>query len=485
MTTNQRRKSAKKQKGIQVQFIGKNAESVTGSMTLIQFNDRKILLEAGLSQSNVIEKDYKVNNRPFKEFKPKDIDTIFLMHAHIDHIGLLPKLYKLGCSAKVFVPEGSTPFMQELLNDSARIMGRDARYLTKKWKKPVEPIYTEEDVTKAISFFVEKPMEEMISLEGSIKFEFLPSQHIINGSQLNLSIKNNNYIKKILYTSDLGNIELDPLFNGTFKAAKQANLVIAETTYACKDKTVTKQTLKEDLKLLEQAIRETCIDRKSRMVIPCFAMDRTQRMLYYLLSIIEKNKDLNGVKIYVDSPLAERISLLYAKKLSGKEKELFAKIMESKNVEFVQEQMDSEALAMSDSPGVVLSSSGMGNAGRVRNHLKGALPNPEALICFCGYACENTLAHQIKVNRTKKYIKIDNYHYANNCRVLELSSFSSHMQHDQMLKYYSDLNYDKIALVHGEKKNKQLFAEQLRSENKRKNKTGKVIPVTECMIINL
>lgn len=515
-------KPKRKTDKIKVSFIGNHAESVTGSINLIEFGDRNVLLECGLVQSNSVEKDYKTNLKIIKNIKSKELDTIFVMHTHIDHIGLIPRLYKDGCTAKLIIPKNSTGIMTELLLDSAFIMGKEAISLTnmynnrkvksinkgdknskiKKTKdlpkdkiKNIEPIYTKEDVLKMLDYVTEYDVDKDIFLDKEISFKYLPSRHLINGCQLLLNINHYNHKKTILYTSDLGNLSMPPLFNGHFSPCSQADLVIAETTYAGRDMHTGANSLKKDLEKLECMIREVCLEGKQKVLIPAFSLDRTQRLLKYIFDILMSDDTLKNIPIYVDSPLSKRITDEYLKILKGEERDMLETILKSKNVRFMDTYADSKALTESSKPCVILSASGMGK-GRVKQHIKSVIENEKAMICVCGYACENTLVYRIKnpaLNNAKikdgkqktRAIKIDGYYYKNKCKIMELHSFSSHIQKKDMMKYYTEINYEKIALVHGNFKDKCDFAEELKKELKNKNRTSKVVAVNKDTTITL
>lgn len=199
---------AKSKHKIKISFVGESANDVTGSCVHIQTSNRQILLECGSFQScgSTLE-NYKINNKHF-DFKPKEINYVFMMHNHVDHIGLIPKLYKNGCTSKIIAPIGTKPIAEILLRDSAHIMDTDAIELSEKFKRDYTPIYTESDVDRCLKYYTEYPIGEMIQLDEYIKFRFIPSGHILNSAQLELWVTEGNVTKKIGYTSDLGNIHI-------------------------------------------------------------------------------------------------------------------------------------------------------------------------------------------------------------------------------------------------------------------------------------
>ena len=212
---------------MKIDFIGMNADNVTGSMTLIESEGLNILLECGLFQSNDIVGDYRVNNRNLK-FSPKKIDFIILGHVHADHSMLIPRLYAEGCKARIIAPTGTKGFYKLMGQDSAYIIERDCISLEKKYKKSFHRMYTESDVFESAKYIEEYDMGEKIELSDRLTIRFTPSGHIISAAQIELWVTNEikNKTSKILYTSDLGNIRIPKYYSSTFEPVEKANIVI-------------------------------------------------------------------------------------------------------------------------------------------------------------------------------------------------------------------------------------------------------------------
>lgn len=476
----------KKGDKIKVSFVGMNCEEVTGSMTLIEFDKTKILLEAGLYQSNNIKKDYEINSRKFK-FKVKEIDYIFVNHVHIDHCGLLPKLYAEGCKAKIIVINDSNKIMRKLLKDSAFIMQKDVETLnrTNKTNGIYKPIYTNDDVEKVFDNIIEYDFKTLYELDENISFEFIPSGHIIRAGQLKLWINRKNKIKTILYTSDLGNIQIkDKPFVDKFEMVEKADLVIGEATYSNPKRESKLRDRIKDIEKIKSVVLETCIDRNSRVLIPTFSLDRTQFLLKILYDLFGEDEKFN-IPIIVDSPLSCKITKIYREILEGEDKILIEKIMNWKNVRFIENSDESKIFVSDNTPAIILSASGMMTAGRSRFYVKNLLPNSNATVLFCGYASEGSLAWKIKNGTEQKTINIDGKPYRNKINIVDLLSFSSHMQREDLLNYYSEIQCEKIALVHSNFKDKCEFGKALQNIIANKNKTSKVIIVNKSTSINL
>ena len=464
---------AKSKNKIKISFVGESANDVTGSCVHIQTSNRQILLECGSFQScgSTLE-NYKINNKHF-DFKPKEIDYVFLMHNHVDHIGLIPKLYKNSCTAQIIAPVGTKPIAEILLRDSANIMNTDALELSDKFKRDYIPIYADNDVDKCLKYYTEYPIGEMIYLDEDIKFRFVPSGHILNSAQLELWITEGNVTKKIGYTSDLGNIHIKKYYTNTFKPITKCDVLIGETTYAREERIANQRMRNKDLEKLETVIRQTCIDDRSRVLIPCFANDRIQNMLTYIYDIFSQDTDFD-IPVLIDSPMATRVCKTYSELLEGTDAEKWKNVLSWKNIRFVEDSIESREWRDCNLPVVVLASSGMMVRGRSTGWAHSMLPRTNDRIIFCGFAAENSLAAIIKEGK-QKTITISGHRVKNKCQVTDLHSFSSHMQRDSLLKIYGATECEKIVLVHGEMNGKIEFAKDLQEEISKNNNTSRVI----------
>lgn len=448
---------------------GEAAQHVTGSC--IYLPDLEILLECGFSQSNNLERDFRDNGAKFN-FSCKKLKYIFIGHTHLDHVGRLPLLYKRGCNAPIIVSKGTLPLLKNMLEDSAKINERDADLLSKQKGRSYEPIYNIDDVNNAIAHVVEYEQNIIWELTDELSFRFTPSGHIKFGAQIELFFHINNCKKKLVYTSDLGNYLLPKNFSDPFVPIEKCDVLIGECTYADGTRpAATKKIRKTDLEKIESLIWKYCIDNKSKILIPCFALDRTPELYMTLRSIMKKNGW--DVPILIDSPLSVKQFKIYA----DEHPELWEEVNSSRT-RLCSEWNESVAYQKMEGPMIILSSSGMLTAGRVLSHLPYILPNPNNCILFCGYSTEGTLAWDIKHTKHKT-LKLAGKRIANRANIIILNSFSSHMQHDQLLDYYSSIQCNKIYLVHGQQPEKIKFAEELRNEIARKNHTTQVVCVNK------
>lgn len=464
----------KKKQNILVSFIDEPAaEGVTGSLVYVETPNHKILLDAGFYQSNDTKTDYDINNRCFKGFKLKQIDTIILSHNHGDHIFLTPILYKKGCNAKTYIPKDSSAILKAMLLDCAYINERDTETLNKRLNKEFEPLFNNDDVEYFMNQVTELPVKQKIKIDDELTIQFIYSGHLTKGCQIELYITCNNRTQKILYTGDLGNKYIPQPFTETLEYVEKANLVIGESTYGNrKDLKTTMKERQEDLNKLKQLIEDQVIEKKGRLLIPVFAQARAQTLAFLLFKLFGKDKNFK-TKIYIDSPLACKVFDIFPNILDGKELETFNEMLEWENFVFIRESVDSKALVQSKEPCIILSSSGMCNNGRVKHHIKSIIEDENATILFVGYAGEGTLADNLKKKEDK--IIIDGDEYSRKCNTEILTTLSSHITYFGMIEYYTNINCNKLVLHHGDTNGRIQLKEDLDEIYTQKCRTTNVI----------
>lgn len=471
-----------KTKKIRVSFPGYSAFQVTGSMTLIEVDDHKILIEAGLVQGASVLQDWKANARKLP-FKPSEISYIFIGHGHADHMLLIPRLYAMGCNATIVAPCGTADLFRIMAKDSSFIISKDAEMLSKMNGKTFVPFYTEADVINAAAHFCEYEFGEIYTLCDWLNFRFTPSGHIINAAQIELWLSHGANTVKIGYTSDLGS-GIPKRFANTFKPMEKCNLLIGESTYARELRPITIKDRHKDVEKIKTVVDECCIKNGGRVLIPIFSLDRSQNLLSILYDLFGKDTTFT-LPVLIDSPLTIQMFNYMRTQLTGDELEYYEKMLSWPNLVWVEDYADSKRWQESDKPAVILAASGMMQAGRSRRWAALLLPDEKSHILFCGFSVEQSLASKIKNGRAQKTITIDGKKIKNRCGISDLHSFSGHMNRENLMKYYSDVQADKIALVHGEFEAKAIFAKELQNEIYKKNKTSKVICVnrsTEILI---
>lgn len=472
---------AKKEK-MQIDFVGMNADNVTGSMTWLHDKNLSILIECGLYQSNDIVGDYKVNNRKLP-FSPKKIDFIILGHVHADHSMLIPRLYAEGCKARIIMPSGTKGFYKLMGQDSSYIVERDCISLENKYKKPFHRMYNESDVFESMKYIEEYDMGEKITLSDRLTIRYTPSGHIINAAQIEIWVTNetHNRTSKILYTSDLGNIRIPKYYSSTFEPVDKANIVIGECTYNQPNREVKAETRIKDLIKMREIIKNS----EGIVEIPIFTLDRCPNILTLLYDIFGSDSTFT-TDVVVDSPLAVKMLREYSEVLDNASANKLYDVLNWKNVRLISESESSKSYMMTCKKAVVLTAAGMLSKGRSRTWLKKIIEGSENTVLFVGYASENTLAAAIKAGKNNKSkIKIDNVVYRNRCKIVDLKSFTSHMQYSDLINYYSSISADKICLVHGEQNGKIEFCKDVQKEIERKGGRARVICVNRYMSLNL
>lgn len=464
----------KKKNSVRVSFVDSpSSEDVTGSMVYIHTDNHRILLDAGLHQTNDKYEDFLINNRKYKEFKPKDIDFVFISHNHGDHGLMLPKLYKDGCRAATIVSTGSKQILKDMALDSAYINQRDILVINSQHNKNYKPLYVEDDVYKMLEYTLEYPMNQKITIDDELAFELIPSGHLLGSCQIKLYITIDGLTKTILYTGDIGNKVVDNKFVGKYEQVKYADLVIGEATYG--DRPDLKTGIKErnnDLDKFKSIIDTQVHEMKGRVIIPSFAQSRSQQLA---LMIYELYKDSDWKpKIYIDSPLSIKIFEDYLDCLDNDEKTILQDVINDPMFTFVRESEDSKALVSSSEPCVIISSSGMCQTGRIRHHLKKNIPNPNSTILFVGFSTEGSLAALLKDSK-RKSVTIDQKEYSCKCACYSLKSLSGHAPFWQLVDNYSSINCQKIVLHHGSKAAKEKLKEVLDKELQKQCKSTRVV----------
>lgn len=455
-------------------FVGHNAHDVTGSCTLLRFGSKTILLDYGMYQTSDPIADYKVNKSRHKDIKPKEIDYIFLSHIHADHAALLPTLYRDGCTAPILVPTQSRPLLQLMLMDSVHVMERDWERYSKRNNISLPPLYDENDVHITMKYVTECPFNQEVILPGVMKFMFLPANHIVNAAQIIIEINDNNVVKKIGYTGDIGSPGAEKLFMNEFVPIEQVDLLIGEATYAAATRVHKKKDRVKDIEKIKTVVSE-CIKDKGKLLIPVFSLNRLEDVLSVLYDIYGQE----GLKIpvVIDTPLGQSIANIWADSID-KDQEYWDKVWHWENLQKPESHKESLAWQNIEGSMIILSSGGMLTAGRAVSWAQHLLPDKKNHIMFCGFSSKNSLATRIK-DSTEHHINIDGKNIRNKAQVSVLNSFSSHADHDELIEYYTAVKYNKIALVHSEADAKNTFADELKKALSKADRTSRVISVNQ------
>lgn len=469
-------------------MIGGNAESVTGSCTRIKTNNSTYLFELGMIQDgHTVLESYRMNCKLLQKIKVKEIEFIMCGHVHLDHVGLIPALYEKGkCDATIIVPEKSTCILKEMWMDCAYINQRDIELLNMKNDRDYESLYTEVGINEALKHVREIPSHEIVELNDELSIRYVNAGHILLSKQAEVFIKNGAHTSKILFTSDLGNVATQDtrFFVEDFEPVYKTNYVVGECTYSGSRKDITRKTYQKDIEKIKSVIDTFCISNNHRVLIPTFSLDRMPYILWILYQIYGKDEDFN-VPVIVDSPLANRLLDCYSSILEGDKKEQFDEILAWKNIKRIITPEASKTAIAEKGAKIICSSSGMLSAGRSVKWSQNILPCENDCILFIGYAGEDTLAWKIKHNKENKTININGKPYKNKAQIVDLHSFSSHMQKTDLINYYKTINCDKIVLVHSNQEDKIKFKKELQDAISDCLKSTRVVAANSGTVISL
>lgn len=450
---------AKSKDKVNIEIVGKSGDGVTGSMYYITFNDKQILLDAGLYQtsSDDVLTQYTVNKRNYK-VPFADLDAVIIGHQHLDHWGLVPYLFKRGYRGNVYVPQNSKPLAKIMWEDSAKIFQSDCVKIEKRHSIKATPLYEQSDIDMAYEHLTELPFNEEIVLFDDLTLRFYHAAHIVNAAQIRLAFKLGETIKYLNYTGDIGS-DINKDYILPYEPMPYANAVIAECTYGGSAKSHKQKDRDKDIEKIKTVIDQCCQQNTKKVVFGAFSLQRTQEILTELYKIYGHDETFS-TPIIIDAPLAKKVSSVWDKVIE-KDNDLWRRVISWKNIEWVDTSEDSIAWQQLKTSQVIISTSNFLKAGRILGWLKSILPDSENRLCFCGYAGdEKSVAYQIQHN--KRYVEIDGVKVKNNANVICLNSFSSHACQKELLQRYTDMPYDKIYLVHGEKSGKIEFSKMLR-----------------------
>lgn len=432
------------------------AKEVTGSKHLLSINGLNILIDCGMFQGR--RKEVERKNRNFT-FDSRKIDFAICTHGHYDHCGNYPTLVKNGFNKVIYSTDATKEIAQIVMKDSAHIQKSDIEFLKKRALKEgrefeqIEPLYTEEDVDNVMKIWQGLNYNEFVELKNGVRFKLIDAGHILGSAQVVFEIeKENGKIERILFTGDLGRkgmpILKDPEIDPDF------DYIICESTYG--DRVHSKFENLEDQ--LADFINKV-YDRGGKIIVPSFAIGRTQELVYLIHLLEDKNKIPKDLEIFVDSPMSFNITKIFEKYIDyydDETKDAFIKHYKNpfgfNKLKYIQSVEESKKLN-DMTRCIIISSSGMAEAGRILHHLANSIENPKNAVCIVGFMAENTLGRRIL--EKEKEVKIYGTYYQNNAELAVFDSFSAHADYSEIISYLK--NYDKrriknIFLVHGEQK---------------------------------
>lgn len=452
---------------MKIQFCGAST-GVTGSCHLITTENHKVLLDCGQFQGGKAQEALNYEDFPFD---PAEIDYVILSHAHIDHCGRIPLLIKRGFKGAIYCTDATADLLDVMLKDSGYIHEKEAEWKNKKNERAgrpkVEPLYTFNDAVDSLTYVKPVLYDQLIELNEEMKIVFNDAGHILGSAITELWVTENDNVSKIVFSGDLGVMERPILRNPTI--IKKADYVIMETTYG--NRVHPENSM--NVKALMDIIRDTAA-KGGTTVIPSFAVGRTQELIYELNRVYETDNGyrqaFENIMVYVDSPMATTATEVFkrnAQVFGDETKEYIAKgdnPLDFKNLRFTRTSQESIWLNTNPEPKVIISASGMCDAGRIRHHLKHNLWNRKSSIVFVGYQAEGTLGRMILDGA--KEVTLFGEKVQVNAKIYNLEGFSGHADKNGLLAWLKGFQKEPkhIFLVHGEPEAKEAFAETVEKE---------------------
>ena len=459
---------------MKITFLGAT-RTVTGSNFLVEAAGKKFLVDCGMWQGR---EDIEIQNGEDFEYNPAEIDFMLLTHAHIDHSGRIPKLYNEGFRNKIYAHKATCDLCTLMLPDSGHIQEAEIEWKNRKrirkGEKELPPLYTAEDALKSLEVFEPVKYDEIVEITPDIHVRFNDAGHMLGSSIIELWVKEDGKETKTVFTGDLGNNDIPLLSEPTM--IESTDYLVMESTYGSR----LHLRNEEKAKMFLDIVSET-LDNGGTVVIPSFAVGRTQEILYEINKLKDiitdkefkrKYKTLMKSPVYVDSPLAISATEVFKENMELFDEETQAQIMQGDNplefpgLEFTRTADESKALNEDPKSSIIISASGMCEVGRIKHHLKHNLWNPKSTILFVGYQAPGTLGYSI-VNGAKK-VKIFGEEIAVNARIEYIEGYSGHADQEGLMNFiYSFITKPKhIFLVHGEPESQDILQAKIEEETK-------------------
>ena len=428
---------------------------VTGSAHLLEIGSRKILLDCGLFESDRFNPESP--NRRF-DFDPSTLDAVIVSHAHNDHIGRLPCLVRAGYRGPIYTTPPTADILNIMLRDSARIQRDDARnaQLRNPEAEPLDPLFELPDVESVVDRLVRQPYDAPVEVVPGVTMTYHVAGHILGSALVQLDYKENGDDRRFLFTGDLGRRDMGMLPNPS--VVRDIDVLVSESTYGAKELDAYDTLIKQLHAILLRALR-----LGSKIIIPAFSLGRTQRMIYCFLELFHQHR-VKPIPIYVDSPLATRLTEVHREHPSAFT-EASRTLLDSEggffnspHVHYCPTWDESRRLNYLSGPLIIIASSGMCEAGRIRHHLRHAIGDPDNAVVIVSYQAENTLGR--KIAEGVEQIQIMDRTHDLNCAVYVLDGFSGHADRNDFAWWYEQTGggIKSAFLVHGEPEGMEALA---------------------------
>ncbi|MEM1136953.1 MAG: MBL fold metallo-hydrolase [Bacteroidota bacterium] len=441
------------------------AEKVTGSMFLLELDtDFRILIDCGMDMESSGE-DMPVFSGSAFPFEASMINVVILTHAHLDHTGKIPNLIREGFEGPIFCTSPTSALCEILLYDAASINRiRINAYHKRKGKSPnyqpnfnLAEIFLDKHVKQALSQFKSLQFNKHYQLIKNVSIKLIPAGHLLGAAHVYIEINYKGEKKSLLFSGDIGRANY-PLLQDPVKPP-QADYIICETTYGGKKH----QSVKDTEEALYTFIKDSCVEKPGKLIIPAFSIGRTQALLFTLNKLF-KERDLPNIPVYADSPLAMRSNRIYESFLSFLNEETkvfktkFGALLYGDNFQYIEQLGESKKISNKTGPSIIVSSSGMLEGGRIQHHIRANLQNPDATILMVGFTPEGTFGH--KLINSNGSVEMGNRNVPVNAKIVKTDAFSGHGDHEDLLKFICWQKQDEnkgIYLVHGERASMERF----------------------------
>ncbi len=445
---------------VAIKFLGA-ARSVTGSKYLLEIDDKKILVDCGMFQG---QKELRLRNWDKLPLDPQDIDIVVITHAHIDHTGYLPRLVKDGFSGKIICSAATEDLMQIMLLDAGKLQEEEVLFAFKhgysKHSNP-EPLFNTDDARLVMHLVEGHPFKKEIRLLPNVSITFHNAGHILGAAIVEMKLKGSTQEKKIVFSGDIGRYN-DPIMYDP-EAINDADILLTESTYGDR---INPMTDVDDQ--LAKTVNET-YNHNGVVVIPAFAVGRSQLLIFYLQKLIEAKK-IPLLPIFLDSPMAISVTNLYEKHAEAhkikvtKSRDELISLFDASNIHFCNSRESSKALNEMKNPGIIISASGMATGGRVLHHLYHRLPHEYDTVLLAGYQAEGSRGRRILEG--EKSIRIFGQEVSVRCQVREVHGLSAHADQTELLRWLR--NFKKAPkttyIVHGEIESATAFSKAIQEK---------------------
>lgn len=447
---------------MKIQFWGA-ARTVTGSMHLLEINGTRVLLECGLYQGKRQESYERNRQLPFD---PQGVDLMILSHAHIDHSGNIPSLVKNGYDGPIFCTFATRDLCSTMLRDSGHIQEKDAEYVNKKRARkgepPIEPIYTQQDAVACLNKFVSLGYEQPFPIMPGVRLTFRDAGHILGSSIVVLDVQGKNGSQRLVFSGDLGRPD-KPILEDPTVLADGCDTLLIESTYGNRTHADAVNTKKE----LKRVVQET-VRRGGKVIIPSFAVGRTQELIYNLNQLIQAS-ELNELPVFVDSPLAINATNIFRLHPECYDDEVTQFLHDTRQrdpfgfnrLQYTRQVEQSKAINDLQEPAIIISASGMAETGRILHHLKNNIEDERNTVLFVGWQAPDTLGRYILEKHPE--VKIFGERYAQRAQVEVINGFSAHADQGELLSWVQAMHKlpRRVFVVHGEPEPAQNLADEI------------------------